>query len=90
MTVKVRTIEIDAETADALEARAAARGVSITALIEELMGVDRGPGLAEADPAELDRRWQAIEAGEQTVPHEKVVRWLEGWGKPSFKLWRDQ
>ena len=29
------------------------------------------------DIAELDRQWAKIEAGEPTVPHEKVARWLE-------------
>jgi predicted transcriptional regulator len=37
--------------------------------------------------AELDRRWAAVEAGEATVPHEKVVRWLETWGTPAFTPW---
>jgi predicted transcriptional regulator len=38
--------------------------------------------------AELERRWAAIEAGEATVPHEEVVRWLETWGTPTFTPWR--
>ncbi len=38
--------------------------------------------------AELDRRWAAIEAGEATVPHDEVVRWLETWGTPAFRPWR--
>jgi predicted transcriptional regulator len=29
--------------------------------------------------AELDRRWAAIEAGQATVPHDEVVRWLQTW-----------
>jgi predicted transcriptional regulator len=37
--------------------------------------------------AELERRWTAIEAGEATVPHDKVVRWLETWGTPAFRPW---
>lgn len=40
--------------------------------------------------AELDRRWAAIEAGEATIPHEEVVRWLETWGTPAFRPWRDR
>ena len=40
--------------------------------------------------AELDRRWAAVRAGRPTVSHEKVVRWLETWGTPSYKPWRDQ
>ena len=90
MTIKVKTIEIDAATAEALEARAAAEGVSISTLIAELMGIDRELGFADTDVSELDRRWQAIEAGEKTVPHDRVVEWLESWGKSAFKPWRDQ
>ena len=40
--------------------------------------------------AELERRWAAIEEGEATVPHDKVVRWLETWGTPAFRPWRDR
>jgi predicted transcriptional regulator len=45
---------------------------------------------AAVDPdelAELERRWAAIEAGEPTVPHDEVVRWLETWGTPAFRPW---
>jgi predicted transcriptional regulator len=48
---------------------------------------------ATIDPdeiAELDRRWAAIEAGEATVPHIEVVRWLETWGTPAFRPWCDR
>jgi len=37
--------------------------------------------------AELDRRWAAIEGGEDTVPHDEGVRWLKTWGTPDFKVW---
>jgi predicted transcriptional regulator len=40
--------------------------------------------------AELERRWAAIEVGEATVPHDRVVRWLETWGTPAFRPWRDR
>jgi predicted transcriptional regulator len=48
---------------------------------------------ASIDPnelAELDRRWAAIEAGEATVPHDEVVRWLQTWGTPAFRPWHSQ
>jgi hypothetical protein len=88
---KLRTIEIDEVTADVLEARAAARGVSIGDVVAELVAFD--DGAMSVDPeeiAELDRRWAAIEAGDATVPHGEVARWLETWGTPSFKSWREQ
>ena len=38
MSVKVRKIEVDAETADLLEARAAALGLSVADLLAEIAG----------------------------------------------------
>jgi hypothetical protein len=38
MNVKVRKIEVDAETAELLEARAAALGISVSPLLAELAG----------------------------------------------------
>ena len=43
-----------------------------------------------AEAAELDRQWAAIKAGEPTVPHEDVVRWLDTWGTPRFRPWNSQ
>jgi predicted transcriptional regulator len=86
-----RVIEIDTATADELEARAAARGVSVREMVAELVAADDATLTPDAnDSAELDRQWAAIEAGAATVPHEKVARWLETWGTPAFKPWRDR
>lgn len=84
MAVKSHTIEVDAETASALENRAAERGVSVSQLVSELvpLAVDSGT------IAELDRRWAAIESGERTVAHDEVARWLKTWGTPGFKPWK--
>jgi predicted transcriptional regulator len=91
MNDETRTIEIDAATADALEARAAARGVSIREVVAELVAFDDGAVVPDADEmAELDRQWAAIQAGEATVPHEQVARWLETWGTPEFKPWHER
>ena len=84
------TIEVDKATADTLKARAAERGVSVAELLAEMV---REVGAVEVDPAEiaeLDRRWAKIKAGEATVPHEDVVRWLNTWGTPGAKHDRDQ
>lgn len=77
------TIQVDAETADALARQAAERGITIPELVAELALV------AEADDlAELERRSLAISNGtEKTIPHEEVVRWLETWGTPAFRPW---
>jgi hypothetical protein len=34
---------------------------------------------------DLDRRWTAIKAGEPTVAHDDVARWLDTWGAPNFR-----
>jgi predicted transcriptional regulator len=87
MTAATRKIEIDEATAAALEARAADEGVSISELVAQLI-VPEPLSLPTDQVAELDRRWAAVEAGEPTVPHEEVVRWLRTWGTPAFRPWR--
>jgi predicted transcriptional regulator len=85
MNVKVRNIEVDAATADLLEARAASRGLSVAELLAEIAN-DSGPIAADAAAiAELDRRWAKVAAGEAVVPHDDVVRWLDTWGTSAFK-----
>jgi predicted transcriptional regulator len=37
---------------------------------------------------ELDRQWAAIKAGEPTVAHDDVVRWLDTWGTPGFRPYK--
>jgi predicted transcriptional regulator len=58
---------------------------------EKCSSVAPTPSIDEADIAELDRQWAEIKSGAvSTVPHEKVARWLETWGTPAFKPWRDR
>ena len=84
-----RTIELDADTADELESRAAMRGVTVGQMIADL--VARADPAAEAEEiAALDRQWAEIEAGAPTAPHERVARWLETWGAPDFRPWHKQ
>ncbi len=91
MTANLRKIEVDIETAELLEARAAARGMSVSELVAQLAVQEGGSAASDAEQiAELDRRWKAIEDGEKTIPHEEVVRWLETWGTPAFRPWRDR
>jgi predicted transcriptional regulator len=90
MNAKVRKIEVDAATADTLAARAAARGVSVKELVAELAARDDSSLAVEAAQiAELDRRWDAVQAGRASVPHDDVVQWLKTWGTPAFKPWRE-
>jgi predicted transcriptional regulator len=91
MTATKRTIEVDDATAAALERHAAEAGLSVSDLLADM--VTRRGEAAEAsasDIAELDRQWAAIKAGEPTVPHEDVVRWLDTWGTPRFKPWNSR
>ena len=84
-------IEIDERTADVLQARAAELGVTVSELVAELATLDGDPIVVDSDEiAELDRRWTKIEAGQSTVSHERVVRWLRAWGAPRFRRWPDQ
>jgi predicted transcriptional regulator len=87
---RTRTIEIDTATADELEARAATRGVSVREMVAELVADEAALSAGDNDIAELDRQWSAIQAGAPMVPHDNVARWLETWGTPAFKPWRDQ
>ena len=82
MTTAKRTIDVDAATAAALESRAAEAGLSVSELLAEIVAPAEA---SPADMAELDRQWAAIKAGEPTVPHEDVVRWLDTWGTPRFR-----
>jgi hypothetical protein len=55
MTIKLRKIEIDAATAEVLEARAAARGMSVSELLETFLDADDG----------LPPEWEAMRAAGQ-------------------------
>jgi hypothetical protein len=92
---KLRTIEIDEETADVLEARAAARGLSVAELVADLAWVDRtlppdlqalcdggkGPWSPEV-LAEDARRLAEFQRTREGVPFAEVQAWMESWGRP--------
>jgi len=89
--MKTQTIEIDDDTATALKQRARERGVTVPELVAELVTLEAGSVDAEAsDIAELDRRWNALEAQGSVVASDDVVRWLQTWGKPAFRSWRNR
>src|ERR1700674_1186276 len=96
MNVKVRQIEIDAQTAELLEARAAARGISISELLadiacnEEVLPADladmraKGLGPWSAEAIEEDaRRLAEFERTRMGVPWDEVKGWMESWGTPN-------
>jgi hypothetical protein len=95
MNVKVRNIKVDAETADALEAQAAARGISVAELLAEYASADaapsafdrmqaegRGPWAPEV-LAEDARRLEEFERKREGVPWDEVRAWIESWGTPN-------
>jgi hypothetical protein len=95
MNVKVRKIEVDAETADLLEARAAALGLSVSALVAELAGNEsvlpsdlaelraKGEGPWSPEAIEEDqRRLAEFERTRMGVPFGEVKAWMESRGKP--------
>ena len=91
MSPKTHSIEVDEATATALKERAEERGLTVPDLLAEFASEDRVPlDVAQEQIAELDRRWLAVEGGDAIVPHDQLVRWLETWGTPAFKPWRDK
>jgi predicted transcriptional regulator len=91
MTASKRTIEVDDATAAALESRAAEVGLSVPELLAEMVTLEGASArLSPAEMNELDRQWAAIKAGEPTIAHDDVVRWLDTWGTPRFRSWKSQ
>lgn len=91
MAAKTRMIEVDAVTANTLQDRAAAQGMSVSELVAGMTALGETPAsVSDADLAELDRAWAMVKAGETTVAHRDVAQWLNTWGTPAFRPWRDQ
>jgi hypothetical protein len=95
MSLKLRTIEVDADTADLLEARAKARGMTVAELLadiacnEEALPADlaqmraNGEGPWSPDAlAEDARRLAEFERTREAVPWPEIRSWMNSWGKP--------
>jgi hypothetical protein len=94
MNQKVR-IEVDEQTAEVLAARASARGMTVSALIADLVGTDALPADLQAlrvagdGPwapevlAEDARRLAEFQRTRQAVPWEDVKAWMQSWGTAS-------
>jgi hypothetical protein len=92
MNVKLRKIEVDAETADVLEARAKARGMSISELLADLAGEESLSPAMEAMRSSGDgpwapqilaqdaRRLAEFKRTRQGVPWHEVKAWMQSWG----------
>ena len=96
MNVKVRKIEVDARTAELLEARASALGMSVSALVAELAGNEavlpaelaelRAKGEGPWSPEALEEDERRLAEFERTrigVPWDEVRVWMQSWGKPN-------
>jgi hypothetical protein len=95
MSVKVRKIEVTAETADVLEARASARGLTVSELLADILAEDgllppdleamRTAGKGPWSPdvvAEDARRLAAFKRTRAGVPWDEVKTWMQSWGRP--------
>jgi predicted transcriptional regulator len=90
---KSRTIEIDSETAEALEGVAQTRGQTLTQFLHDLSGIEaplpshldalreqgRGPWSPQA-LAEDARAAADFERTGEGIPFDDVVAWMESWG----------
>lgn len=90
---KLRNIEVDEHTADVLEARAQARGMSISDLVADLAETDgelppwlkkmedegRGPWSPEILAEDAQRLAEYRRTGEG-IPLEDVEAWVKSWG----------
>ena len=93
MKRKLRKIEIEAATADLLEARAAQRGLSVSEFLAEitldesvlspnleaLRAAGRGPWSPEI-VAEDVRRLADFQRKGEGVPWDDVAAWIKSWG----------
>ena len=95
MNTKVR-IEIDSQTAELLEARAAARGMSLADWLADVAGDDNplSPDM-EAHKANADGPWAPdlladdarriaeFRRTREAVPWDDVKLWMQSWGTPN-------
>lgn len=94
MNAKYRTLEVDSATADLLEARAAARKLTVAELLADLaanedslpaeLAAQRALGTGACAPEVLEedaRRLAGFRENRLGVPWDEVRAWLEGWGK---------
>jgi hypothetical protein len=83
MTANVRKIEVDVETAERLEARASARGLSVAELLSELALNETGSTDSPWSPAAFQedaRRLDEFERTRMGVPWDEIRSWMETWG----------
>jgi hypothetical protein len=89
MNARLRTIEVDAASAETLERRAEALGVSVAEVVAGLLADEPALEAARRDRtgpwapevlAEDAGRLAAFLADRRGAPASEVVEWLESWG----------
>jgi hypothetical protein len=96
MSAKVRKIEVDAKTADLLEARAARLGLSVSALLADLASQENAPAIdfsqlraggeepwSRESLEEDARRFAEFADNRMGAPWDEVQTWIQSWGKPN-------
>jgi predicted transcriptional regulator len=84
MSVKLRQIEVDEETALRLEAVAEARGMTVSALLADAMQwLDAIVDVKKPDVEEDIRRLEEFERTGLAVPGDEVNAWIASWGTPN-------
>ena len=89
-------IEVDEQTAEVLKARAAARGMTVSALVAEMIGAEdtmpldlqamRNAGEGPWAPdvlAEDARRLAEFRRTREALPWDDVKAWMQTWGTPN-------
>jgi predicted transcriptional regulator len=81
MNVKLRQIEVDEETALLLEARAEARGMTVSELLADTVAwLDAVILINEPDVEEDIRRLEEFERTGLAIPGDEVKAWIDSWG----------
>lgn len=83
MAANVRKIEVDVATAERLEARASARGLSVAELLSELAFDETGGADSPWSPTAFQedaRRLDEFERTRMGVPWDEIRSWMETWG----------
>ena len=83
MTANVRKIEVDTETAERLEARASARGISVAELLSELALDEPKSAVDPWSPSAFQEDARRLEEFDRTrmgVPWDEIRSWMETWG----------
>ena len=96
MSPKSHTIEVDQRTAEVLQARATARGISVPQLLADLaanaealpadLAALRATGAGPWSPqalAEDALRLAEFERTREGVPWGEVEAWMQSWGTPA-------